>query len=229
MTEFAFDLHENGAVVRRDIAVTDVVIAGWTGRDPHKVREHIEELAALGVAPPPATPCFYRVGTETLTASPSADFLGAESSGEVEFVILVDDKGKWWVGLGSDHTDRKVETYSIAVSKQMCPKPVAVAFWAFDDVAPHWDSLELRSWVDDGDGSVLYQEGSVRAMLDPRTTASAYETQGLGQIGPGTLMFGGTFAAIGGIRPRRHFRMQLNDPVLGRTLEHEYSANWIAG
>ena len=29
-------------------AVHDLVIAGWTGRDMHKVQEHIEELAALG-------------------------------------------------------------------------------------------------------------------------------------------------------------------------------------
>ncbi len=37
-------------------------------------------------------------------------------------IVLAD--GKRYLGIGSDHTDRKVETYNITVSKQMCDKPV---------------------------------------------------------------------------------------------------------
>ena len=36
-------------------------------------------------------------------------------------------------------------------------------------------------------------------------------------------MFGGTFAAKGGIRPSTRFIMELEDPVLKRKLKHEYS------
>jgi hypothetical protein len=229
MITLDFDLIRAGANERRSIPIRDLVIAGWTGRDPHKVQEHIEELAALGVAPPPSTPCFYRAGLETLTTAPAIDCLGGESSGEAEFVIVVDEEGAWWVGLGSDHTDRKVESYSITVSKQMCPKPVGPVLWAFEEVADHWDRLELRSWVDDGQGPVAYQEGSVAAMRDPRDTVAAHEAQGHGTLGAGALMFGGTLPAIGGIRPRRGFRMELRDPVLGRAITHEYTARWLAG
>ena len=35
-------------------------------------------------------------------------------------------------------------------------------------------------------------------------------------------MFGGTFAAKGGIRPAARFIMELEDPVLRRSLRHEY-------
>jgi hypothetical protein len=35
-------------------------------------------------------------------------------------------------------------------------------------------------------------------------------------------MFCGTLAAKGGIRPATVFRMELEDPVLKRTLQHEY-------
>ena len=228
MRRMSFDLSRDGRVTRREIGVADLVIAGWTGRDPHKVQEHIEELAALGVAPPPSTPCFYRAGVETLTQAEAVDCLGADSSGEAEFVILVDEAGAWWVGVGSDHTDRKVESYSITVSKQMCPKPVSTLFWAFEEVAPHWDQLQLRSWVEEDGQVVPYQEGSVAAMRDPRDTAAQYERQ-FGPLTPGTLMLGGTLPAIGGIRPRQAFSMMLHDPVRSRSIEHRYTARWLPG
>ena len=39
--------------------------------------------------------------------------------------MLIGWQGRTFVGLGSDHTDRKVESYSVTVSKQMCDKPIA--------------------------------------------------------------------------------------------------------
>jgi hypothetical protein len=226
MTDLTFEFHAGTAAVRRTVTARDLVIAGWTGRDPHKVQEHIEELRLLGVAPPPSTPCFYRVGAELLTTATEIDCLGAEASGEAEYFVLVAEDGGWWVGAGSDHTDRKVEGYSIPVSKQMCPKPVAPVLWRFEEVADRWDSLEIRSWVDDGQGRVAYQEGSVAAMLDPRDTAAACRAAGH-ELLPGTIMFGGTLPVIGGIRPRRQFTMQLRDPARGRSIEHGYTARWL--
>ena len=213
----------------REIAVRDLVIAGWTGRDPHRLQEHIAELAALGVAPPPSVPCFYRAGVELLTTGTEVDCLGAESSGEAEWVLLALEDG-WWVGAGSDHTDRKVEAYSITVSKQMCPKPVAPALWRFGSVAEHWDRLEILSEVEDqeGGGWVEYQRGTVAAMRDPRELVRAYEATGA-RFAPGTLMFGGTLPVTGGIRPRRAFRFALHDPVRGATIAHAYTARWLTG
>ena len=74
--------------------------------------------------------------------------------------VLVNVEGSLWVGVGSDHTDRGVEGYSVAVSKQMCDKPLAPELWAFDDVAEHWDSLELRSWLVTGDRAPPLPRGS---------------------------------------------------------------------
>jgi len=42
---------------------------------------------------------------------------------------------------------RKVRGHGV---EQMCEKPVAPAFWAYDDVAAHWDSLMLRAHVVEG-------------------------------------------------------------------------------
>ena len=36
------------------------------------------------------------------------------------------------------------------------------------------------------------------------------------------LMFGGTFAAKGGIRPADRFECELEDPVLKRSIRHAY-------
>ena len=41
-------------------------------------------------------------------------------------------------------------------------------------------------------------------------------------LADGTLMFCGTFAAIGGIRPASSFRYELVDPVLERSLNGRY-------
>lgn len=227
MTTLTFDFHAGDAVERRSIAIRDLVIAGWTGRDPHKVQEHIEELRLLGVAPPASTPCFYRGGAALLTTDTAIDCLGGDSSGEAEFVILVAEDGGWWVGAGSDHTDRKVESYSIPVSKQLCPKPIAPALWRFEDVADHWDRLELHAWVEEEGQRVSYQQGSVAAMRDPRDIAAAWRALGH-ELAPGTVMFGGTLPVIGGIRPRRDFHFELRDPVRGRAITHGYAARWLA-
>ena len=38
----------------------------------------------------------------------------------------------------------------------------------------------------------------------------------------GCAMFGGTFAAKGGIRPASRFEFELEDPVLKRSIRHAY-------
>ena len=103
--------------------IDKLIIAGWTGRDLAAVEQHIAELAAVGVRRPATVPCFYRLGANLLTQAPAIDVAGCHSSGEVEVVLLSLANGLH-VGVGSDHTDRKVEVYGVTVSKQMCPKPV---------------------------------------------------------------------------------------------------------
>jgi hypothetical protein len=102
----------------------------------------------------------------------------------------------------------------------MCEKPVAPVFWAFDDVAPHWDQLILRARVVEGGKRTLYQEGAVTAMLDPAALIARHAASG--RLPDGTLMFGGTLAAHGGVRPTGEFAFELEDPVLGRKIAHAY-------
>jgi hypothetical protein len=130
--------------------------------------------------------------------------------------------GRLWVGAGSDHTDREVETYGVTVSKQMCDKPLAPVFWAFDEVAPHWDQLELRAHVVENGERKLYQEGGVIAMLAPLDLIGRCVGGGA-QLPENTIMFCGTLAARGGVRPTPRFEYEIEDPVLGRSIAHAYA------
>lgn len=210
-------LSQNRRDVQASVPVSHAVIAGWTGRDPIAVQQHIDELAALGVKPPASVPVFYRASAARVTTLDSIEVLGDRSSGEVEFVLLR-YAGQLWVGVGSDHTDRRVETYDVGVSKQMCDKPVAPCWWSFAEVADHWDRLILRSYI--GTERLLYQEGAVTAMLEPADLIARYAHGA--ELPEGTVMFCGTLAAVGGIRPSNRFAFELEDPVLGRKLQHAY-------
>ena len=202
-----------------EVAIHHAIIAGWTGRDPAAVQKHIKELADLGVKPPATTPIFYRCSATRLTTADSIEATGTASSGEVEYVLL-QTGGKMWVGVGSDHTDREVETYSVTVSKQMCDKVMAPVLWELEDVIGHWDQMILRAWAFIDGARVLYQEGTLDAMLPVKDLiARGFGGKGLPD---GCAMFGGTFAAKGGIRPADRFEFELEDPVLKRTIRHGY-------
>ncbi|MGJ5048342.1 DUF2848 domain-containing protein [Bradyrhizobium oligotrophicum] len=218
-------VHADGAATRQRITLSRLVIAGWTGRDPVARDKHIAELEELGIARPATTPIYYEVAASRLTTSGSIEVSGGDSSGEVEFV-LVKSGGRLYVGVGSDHTDRKVETYNITVSKQMCDKPVAPELWLVDDLAAHWDQLMLRAFATIDGERVLYQEGALSGMLAPvDLIARRYGEAGLPE---GTAMFGGTFAAKGGIRPADRFDFELVDPVLNRAIRHGYAIAQLA-
>ncbi|MGL5137253.1 MAG: DUF2848 domain-containing protein [Beijerinckiaceae bacterium] len=216
-TELSFICHDAGGSHAIRTTIHTLVIAGWAGRDEAALRHHIEELAAIGVPRPSSVPVFYRCAASLLTQASSIDVLGPDSSGEVEPVIVALDDGLW-LGVGSDHTDRQAETFGIALSKQLCPKPVSRDLWRLDEVLPRWDTLELRSHALVGGDRVLYQDGRLASLRPPADLIQRW-TDG-GALMPGTLMFGGTIAAIGGIRPASGFEMEIVDPTNGRHLTH---------
>ncbi|MDB4877048.1 MAG: hypothetical protein JWM41_3494 [Gemmatimonadetes bacterium] len=190
-------------------------MAGWAGRDHAAVEAHIRELEALGTPRPSRTPVFYRVASSLLTTRDVLEVVGSETSGEVEFVLVMQSDGLW-VGLGSDHTDRAMERTSVALSKQLCGKVAATQLWRYDDVAPHWDQLVLRSWAHRDGARHLYQEGRFAAILPAEQLLAKYALR------PGGAMFGGTIATVDRIAPADEFEMELDDPVLGRRLHHRY-------
>lgn len=219
MARLEFDGHAKGAIEKVAVDIEDLVIAGWTGRDVTALNHHIEELKAIGVQPPSRVPIYYRAAAQMLTQADRIQVLGDDSSGEVEPVLIGADN-RLWVTVGADHTDRKVESYGIAVSKQMCAKPVGRVAWRFEEVEPHWDRLMLRSFIREDGKRVLYQEGPLAKIRDPRELIFGWKDEK--RLPMGTALFCGTMPAIGAIRPSPHFEMELDDPVLGRKISHTY-------
>jgi hypothetical protein len=220
-TTISFNLTTRAGSAVSRLAIRKAIIAGWTARDVAAMEKHIKELEEIGVPRPATTPIYYRVGAARITTADSIEAAGGESSGEVEFVMVKID-GKLWIGAGSDHTDRKVETYNITVSKQMCDKPVAATLWPWEEVAGHWDTLILRSHAVIGGKRELYQEGKVAAMRLPLELIDGYNRD-QGRFEDGSVMFGGTLAAKGGIRPAERFEFELVDETLGRKIAHGYN------
>lgn len=203
-----------------EVTFNSVIVAGWAGRDMAAIEHHIEELAAIGVPRPSSVPLYYRIAENQLTQSANVQALGEESSGEVEtFVFAVD--GEMYVSIASDHTDRKLETVSVAMSKQVCVKPVASEAWRLADVAGHWDELIIRAYIVENGAKVLYQEGPLSTLRTPQDLIAGF-TGGSAVLPQGAGMTCGTVAAIGGIRPAADFTMELYDPRLNRTLRHSY-------
>ncbi|KZD05778.1 DUF2848 domain-containing protein [Thalassospira xiamenensis] len=211
----------DGGVVSFEIG--HCTVAGWTGRDTKAIQHHIDELAAIGVKPPSTVPLYYRTSFGMLTQAPVIEVVGKGTSGEVEPLVIAKD-GVLYLGLASDHTDRELEAHSVALSKQICAKPVANTIWKFDDVADHLEQIELKSWIREGDSDewVPYQEGTIASI---RPLSDLIEGSGLksaGTSGKAAAMLCGTFGAKGRVRPARSFKMTMHDPVRGLSITHSY-------
>ena len=198
-----------------EVAITALTIAGWTARDSAAVQHHIDELAAIGVPPPSTVPLYYKVAPTLLTQEEALTVLGEETSGEVE-PFLLRAGGKLWLGIASDHTDRGLETTSVAHSKQVCGKPVARALWDLENVKDRLDTLRLTAQIEEAGALTTYQDGTL-ASIRPLT-----QLLDGNPLNEGEAMLCGTLGAMGGVRPSARFSMRLDDPHSGKTITMSY-------
>lgn len=208
----------------RTVAPRQFVIAGWTGRDAAAIQHHIHELELIGVPAPSQVPLYYRASATLLTQADTIEVIGPDSSGEAEPVLFFAG-GEWWLTVGSDHTDRKVETYSIAVSKQMCPKPVAALAWRWADVSAYQDELVLCSRILEGGRWVDYQRGTFASIRPLDALRDGFYAGVAAQ--EGSFMCCGTLGAIpnaagAGIRAAAQMEIEIRDPRRQRGIVHRY-------
>ena len=184
-----------------------LLAGGYTGRDPAAVEEHIAELALLGVPRPAHVPWIFVANPQVLQVDGTAWVYDGTSSGEAEYVLLI-GRDDIFVCIGSDHTDRGLESLSIEKSKQVYPKILSRQIWRLDDLLPRWDDLRLRSRVRESGELEDYQDGTLSQLIRPERL--------LELIGPdpgaGTVVFSGTLPVLdGNVRAAPRFEAELFD------------------
>jgi hypothetical protein len=195
-----------------------LIVAGYTGRDEAAVAAHIAELAEIGVPPPASVPEFYDLDPALLTTDPVVSVAGPATSGEVEPVI-VRQHGRYYLAIGSDHTDREMEKDGIARSKAACPKPLGRQVVPLpDDLAGFdWDAVLASSQVD----GQAYQHGRLTALRRPDDLLARLAVAVPGADGD-LVLFGGTLPLLTGqfVAGRAwQLRLVLGD---GTALTHAY-------
>jgi hypothetical protein len=219
---FHFVLKSGENCLPLEFKMARMVNGGYVGRNQGEVRHHIEELAKQGIPGPSSTPTLYPVSRRMLSQSSSIEVFGEETSGEAEFVLLMENEKQIYVGVGSDHTDRKLEIVDIAWSKNICPNVISKELWSFEDILPHWDKIVLRSWVTKAGIRSLYQEAPLRSILPPQELISFVRSRVQGGLDR-TVIFSGTIGILKGeLVFGEKFEVELNDPATGDQLSVSY-------
>ncbi len=213
----------NGNEKDIEIAVSELVLFLWTGRNLSIAKKHIEEAAKLGIREPKNIPEMYILQPYLVTTSNYIRKISETHGGEVEYVLLVKNEDEIFVTVGSDHTDREAERCNILAGKHMYPKVVARKAWLLEEVRDHWDSLVMRSWILENNVKTMYQEGSLKLLLQPEKLLE--QVQETVQDFRNIVIFSGTIPTIKGeLRTSDYFEFELYDPILKRSISHYY---WI--
>lgn len=225
MGQISFDIVSREGQVSKTFSFDHVYVIGYAGRDMDKTMEHIVELEEqLGVAPPKRIPTIFECSHEQLTQSSDIRFVGSNTCGEIEPVIIY-QSGELYIGIGSDHTDRKLESVSVLKSKQICAKPIGQTVWKYAEIKPHWDQIELESSQQLDGETVVYQSGLVSDILPLEKIVGEL----MERVEPfeNAVIFCGTVPLKDGFKYGERFTGTMHDPVLNRSIAVDYRISII--
>lgn len=231
MTQRTFTLHEiDGQSTPLTIDFVRCYNLGFTMRDEAKMQAHLEECYKLGIKelicdrPPLVMP----ISTWAVLTDDAITVQRPKTSGEIEIVTIADADGEVYVTAGSDHTDRSLETIDIPWSKQVTPNVVIPQVWRWSDVRDHWDQVIMESWVVDAGERVKYQEASVAEFWTPQEMLDGAR-ESVVPVPGAIILFSGTVVSLEErLRFGQEWTLRMTDPVLGRTLEHDYRVEVLA-
>jgi hypothetical protein len=224
MTKLSFELPDG---TTKTVVVTDLLNAGYAGREQKEVQAHIAELAELGVPGPSATPAMYPVSSYLAQQAGEVVVQHGRTSGEAEWALVITDDGVLLTA-ACDHTDRDLEVHGVAWSKNASPDVLGRKAWRLDDVRDHLDLITLKAWVGaEGEADSLIQDSSLGALLTPDYWLDVLELRGLNK--PGTVLISGTVAMIAGVNQfARSWRVEMADPVTGQSVDVAYAVRQMA-
>jgi Protein of unknown function (DUF2848) len=206
---------------KKSLQLNAAYCIGYTGRNKEKTFLHIKELAGIGVPEPEEIPSLYPVRQSSLTQNGTLEVLGNQTSGEAEIVLIFGNKPEEiYVTVGSDHTDRSLETIDINKSKQVCDKPFAKKAWKLDRIVGHWDKLELSSRIYVNGKWEDYQQDTIESII-PLQEIKDYLSRKKVSF-TNSIVFSGTVPLLDGFKYGEKFRMTFTDPVLEDKIVSEY-------
>jgi len=217
-------LDQNAETTSLKFNVRMMVNAGYVGRNIEAVKAHIEELAKEGVPAPSMVPMVFPVTTRNLTTSSHIEVVGSKTSGEAEYVLLIQDD-EIYVGVGSDHTDRQVEQGSIVKSKQVCQNLMSKTVWNYNSIRERWDDLLIKSWVKPlgSDEEILYQEARLGTIISPNDIIELIRSKMTDHQLNGMVIFSGTVPTLTSEMICGHFfRAEIYDSAKDARLSCEY-------
>lgn len=203
------------------VDIKRVAIAGYSGRDIEKMMEQVGQLEKENIKSPDYSelPAVYPVSPSLLTQDGRITVHSHKTSGEVEFLLLKHD-GEYYVGLGSDHTDRDIESEDIQRSKASSPKPISPILWDYYDIKDHLDKVRMLS-ATSVDGNIYeYQEGTMADLLPPIAILNRVSKD---MDLEDCLIFSGTIPLLRDYRYGDAFSCRLSDDELGREIELKYT------
>jgi len=209
-------------------------------RDVGATEKWVEEMRSNGYQVHGAAGICFK-SRYLITNEDAIEVQGPHTSGEVEFVVMRHE-GAFYVSVGSDHNDRSLgdlwtamlgKVYDTAKTKQMVPAVVGRDAWLYDEVRDHWDEIVLKSFVTISNQRIPYQEFRLGDLLD----LEYYLNRASWVEEAGSILFGGTGgilsavpehvyhgqATVEGVSFPSDFQFEMVDPVLDRTISHEYS------
>ena len=237
----------DGRVESRSVNVKKVCLGRHCGRDIEATRKALDSKRAEGYNVH-GNPNVCRKGRYLLTNENMIEVQGPQTSGEVEVVAIM-DHGEVLISVGSDHVDRTIEimwtdalgkVYDSAKSKQMTPAVVAREAWRYEDVKPHWDQLNVKSYVIVDGQKIPYQDFSTSTLVDLE-----YHFNKLPWLKEnGVVLFCGSARTLPTVPPNVYqvyqrpspslrfpstFELELHDPALKRAITHSYQVSSIEG
>ena len=211
--------------------------ARFSSRDVEGMRRELDaQIAADGhyTGATRTNPSIFRIGRYLLTQADEFEVQGPLTGCEAE-VVAIRDGNQIFISVGSDQCDRELDPLFPDKPKQMCPHPIAITAWPYEEVKDHWNELRIYSEVvADGhkvpiqDTSIdtqvnleyLLKMDTVRSLADtmvlycgaaPFMEEAIADTIALHHLPPETAAGTGD-----------HVLVRLHDPILDRTLEHRF-------
>lgn len=217
-------LHKKDEILNVKLKVKNVYAMGFTARNQEAMLRNLKSLKSLNVKIPKRIPSVYPLIKNIIDLSDEIEVVSNDTCAEVEFLIIIQNEDIY-IGIGSDHSDKVLESESISKSKQICPKHFHTELWDYKDVKNHWDELEIGSYYYKDGEKIVFQKGFVKDMLHPDTVIDELKNRydDINKI----IVYSGSIANLTGFIYGEKFEYYLNDPVLNRKLKTNYKINVI--